>query len=80
MVLGKIYARLYRLACADFWRILDSPGCRWRTLRQFKIQVADGYTNMVANPGQVMIAVNHGTAELVADSTKQVDTINSKMT
>lgn len=79
MVLGKIYARLYRLASADFWRILDSPGCRWRTLHQFKIQVADGYTNTVANPGQVTIAVNYGTTELVADSTKQVDMINSKM-
>lgn len=41
-------------------------------------KVVDKYTYTVAALGLVMIAVNHGAAELVMDSVEQVDVINSK--
>lgn len=48
--------------------ILGAQGCKWCTLRQFKIRVADGYTGTVANSGMVTIVVNHGATKLVTDS------------
>lgn len=35
-------------------------GCKWHTLCQFKIRVANEYTDVVTGLGLVKIVVNHG--------------------